>query len=338
MNDQPRIAIPFTLDNHIAPEIGSIQTLCGATMGTTWSVRFVGSFAAAEAVRCVILVTLERVITQMSAWKPSSNLSRFNRSTDSGWHALPREFATVVDCALRIAKETDGAYDPTVGALVELWGFGSGPAPFGIPPPSDQITLVSADCGWKRLELRDGNKLRRSGQALIDVNGVAKGFAVELVTAALREVGIRHALVEIGGELAGFGVKPDGTPWWVDIDRPRTGLSSDIAPPVLIALHNLAVATSGCERGYESGGSHYSHSINPRTGMPIQNGMVSATVLHPSCMKADAYATALMVMGPDAGINFATEHALAAVILYRTEAAGPITERLTPAMKAMLRG
>jgi thiamine biosynthesis lipoprotein len=179
-------------------------------------------------------------------------------------------------------------------------------------------------------------QLRRHTAVKLDLNGIAKGYAVDLLMSALREHGIHHALVDIGGELSGRGVKPDGTPWWVSIDRP-TSLSPQIATPVLVALHDLAIATSGCERHFEHRGRVYSHTIDPRTGSPIANGMVTATVLHPSCVQADAYATALMVMGPDAGMTFATEKGLAAVIYYgKSDGGRQLEERQSAELLAML--
>ena len=175
--------------------------------------------------------------------------------------------------------------------------------------------------------------MRRHNAGLVDLCGIAKGFAVDLVADTLREHGIHHALVEIGGELRGHGVKPDGSPWWVGIDR--SGNAGTTTEPMLVALHDLAIATSGCERSFVSGGRHFSHTLDSRTGYPIANGMIAATVLHRSCMEADAYATALMVLGPDAAIDFAVAHDLAALILFRQEGED-LAERTTPALDAML--
>ena len=152
----------------------------------------------------------------------------------------------------------------------------------------------------------------------------------------LLELGIHNALVEIGGELRGHGVKPDGSPWWVEIDRPAQTAAGIAAEPMLVALHDLAIATSGCERGFAHGARHFSHTLDPRTGWPIANNMVTATVLHRSCMEADAYATALMVLGPDAGIDFAVKHQLAALIRFADRDDGSIAEQTTPALDAML--
>lgn len=306
-------------------------------MGTTWSVKFVGSEASAQTMRRAIPAVLDRVIAQMSPWEPRSDLSRFNQLRCGEWQALPAEFRTVMQHAIRIAAETEGAYDPAMGALVDLWGFG--PRDRSATPPSPSDTAYTLErCGWRQVELSaDGHQLRRHTEVQIDLNGIAKGYAVDLVMSALREYGIHHALVEIGGELSGRGVKPDGTPWWVAIDRSATDLAPQAAPSLLVALHDLAIATSGCERSFEYQGQIYSHTIDPRTGRPISNGMVMATVLHPSCMQADAYATALMVMGPEASMRFATQQELAAVILYHADKdSSSIEERLTPTLQAML--
>jgi thiamine biosynthesis lipoprotein len=331
-----RIAIPLTLSvSPIRQTGGRIQRLTGATMGTAWSVKFVAADAAAASLRAPIEAALDRVIAQMSPWEAGSDLSRFNASTVGSWQTLPAEFTGVIGCALRIAEETDGAYDPTMGGLVDLWGFGAAPPP-SHPPAPDAIDRARPACGWRRLEFDAiGGRLRRLSDVRLDLNGIAKGYAVDLAAATLRERGIQHALVEIGGELSGAGVKPDGTPWWVAIDRPRADLGSEVLP--LVALHQLAIATSGIERSFISGGQQFSHTIDPRTGMPIDNGMVTATVLHASCMEADAYATALMVMGPEAGMAFAKERELAVLCLFRSDDGGSkIAERISPALEAML--
>ena len=318
------------------PAGGRIQDLSGATMGTTWSCRFVGSSASAQTLRRTIPLALDRVIAQMSPWEDQSDTSRFNRLPLNQWQDLPRELGQVMAGALRIAQESGGAYDPTMGALIDLWGFGpSGPRT--APPPPEEIARLHQACGWRQLEFdASTRRLRRDDRGPVDLCGIAKGFAVDLVAETLRELGIHNALVEIGGELRGHGVKPDGSPWWVEIDRPAEAAAVVAAEPMLVALHDLAIATSGCERGFAHGAQHFSHTLDPRTGRPIANGMVTATVLHRSCMEADAYATALMVLGPDAGIDFAVKHQLAALIRFADRDDGSIAEQTTPALDAML--
>jgi thiamine biosynthesis lipoprotein len=311
-----------------------MQELSGATMGTTWSVKFVGSPASRQMLRRMIPLALDRVIAQMSPWESQSDTSRFSRLPLNQWQELPRELGQVMAGALRIAQESDGAYDPTMGALVDLWGFGpSGPC--AATPTLDEIARRHQACGWRQLELDAGaRRLRRHNYATVDLCGIAKGFAVDLVAETLLELGIHHALVEIGGELRGHGIKRDGSPWWIEIDRPAEPVADVAAEPMLVALHDLAIATSGCERGFAHGTRYFSHTLDPRTGSPIANGMVTATVLHRSCMEADAYATALMVLGADAGTDFAIKHKLAALIRFRSGDAN--AERTTPALDAML--
>ena len=318
------------------PAGGRIQDLSGATMGTTWSCRFVGSSTSAQTLRRTIPLALDRVIAQMSPWEHQSDTSRFNRLPLDQWQDLPRELGQVMASALRIAHESDGAYDPTMGALIDLWGFGpSGPRT--APPPQDEIARLHRACGWRQLQFDpSGRRLRRDNRGPVNLCGIAKGFAVDLVAETLLELGIHNALVEIGGELRGHGVKPDGSPWWVEIDRPAQTAAGIAAEPMLVALHDLAIATSGCERGFAHGARHFSHTLDPRTGWPIANNMVTATVLHRSCMEADAYATALMVLGPDAGIDFAVKHQLAALIRFADRDDGSIAEQTTPALDAML--
>ena len=335
-NSPARVAIPLTLSvSPIRQTGGEIQQLAGTTMGTTWSVKFVGAATNAGSLRAPIEAALDRVIAQMSPWEPASDLSRFNASAVASWQTLPAEFAGVIGCALRIAGETAGAYDPTMGALVDLWGFGPMPLP-AHRPVQEAVDRARLACGWPQLEFDPASRrLRRLSAVRLDLNGIAKGFAVDLVASTLHAAGIRHALVEIGGELSGAGVKPDGTPWWVTIDRPAAGRLSKAMP--LIALHQLAIATSGSERSFSIGGRQFSHTIGPRTGFPIDNGMLTATVLHSSCMEADAYATALMVMGPEAGMAFARRHGLAALCLFRpAHGDSEIEERISPQLEAML--
>lgn len=332
---QTRVAIPLRLDD-AGPVQAPLQHIAGRTMGTSWSAKFVGSAAAAQTLHRAIRAALDRVVAQMSPWEAGSVLCEFNNGPAGEWHDLPREFSTVIAAALRIAGESDGAFDPTMGSLVDLWGFGPQGRPPALPSTGD-VAHKRDICGWRQLEFdAAARRLRRHSVGRLDLNGIAKGFAVDLVMTTLHQHGIHHALVEIGGELSGAGLKPDGTPWWVDVDDPSAAPTPGV-PPLRVALHGLAIATSGCERGYAGAGRHLSHTIDPRHGLPIDNGMVTATVLHASCMAADAYATALMVMGFDAGIAFATRHALAAAIRFRPDRdADVIEERLSPALQAML--
>lgn len=324
--ERRRVAIPLALSPAaLFRPGGELCRLDGETMGTSWCVTFVGASRMLPSVRIAITQVLDRVNARFSPWQADSELNRFNAAQPGSRHVASADFAEVTACALRIANETGGACDPALGALVDLWGFGPHPRRGDIPSTA-AIEDALQTSGWRHI-VQDRNTISRRTEARLDFCGIAKGYAVDLVAQSLRQSGIPAALVEIGGELSGFGVKPDGTPWWVAVD----GGTTDVAP-ILVALHGLAIATSGCERSFSHAGATYSHTIDPRTGYPIANGMISTTVLHGSCMQADAYATALMVLGTDEAIALADRHALAVVVRHSTG------ERISKAMQAMLDG
>jgi len=327
-----RVLVPLLAEPPARPIGGAVLALDGKTMGTTWSVKLVAPPTAnAEALTAMAQRALDDVVREMSPWEPMSDLSRYNRAAAGTWTALPPAFARVLRHALEIAERTDGAFDPTLGALVDLWGFG--PRPFsGAPPETGDLAQAREAAGWRRLVL-DGDSLFQPGGLRLDLNGIAKGFAVDQVAAALDRAGARSYLVEVGGELRGTGAKPDGSPWWVELERPPT--ANDDGPRTLVALHGLSVATSGdYRRFFEHDGRRYAHTLDPATAAPVANPTASVTVLHADCLHADAYATALTVMTPDAALAFATVHGLAVLIL----AHGPagLEERLSPALAAML--
>jgi thiamine biosynthesis lipoprotein len=331
-----RVLVPQLSQPPARPIGGAVLALAGQTMGTTWSVKLVAPpTARPEALTAMAQAQLDRVVSEMSLWDPLSDLSRYNRSAAGSWTALPPAFAQVLRCAAEIAERTNGAFDPTLGALVDLWGFG--PRPFsGAPPEAADIARAREAAGWRRLVL-DGDALFQPGGLRLDLNGIAKGFAVDQVAAALDRAGARSYLVEVGGELRGTGAKPDGQPWWVELERPPT---ANDGLRTVVALHGLAVATSGdYRRFFEHDGRRYAHTLDPATAAPSASGAVSVTMLHESCMRADAYATALTVMAPDAALAFAAEHGLAALILAASSRGGRargLEERLSPALAAML--
>jgi thiamine biosynthesis lipoprotein len=326
-----RVLVPQLAEPPARPIGGAVLALDGRSMGTTWSVKLVAPPTAnAEALTAMVQRQLDVVVAQMSPWERGSDLSHYNRAAAGTWTALPAAFAQVLACALDVAGRTGGAFDPTLGALVALWGFG--PRPFsGAPPEPAAIAQARETAGWRRVVL-DGDRLLQPGGLRLDLNGVAKGFAVDQVASALDRAGARSYLVEVGGELRGTGAKPDGQPWWVELERPP-GVGE--GPRTLVALHGLSVATSGdYRRFFEHDGRRYAHTLDPATAAPVAGGPVSVTVLDQSCMRADAYATALTVMAPDAALAFAADHGLAALIL--TLGPSGLEERLSPALAAML--
>ncbi len=273
-------------------------------MGTSWSLLAVAPPPAAAA---AVQGALDRVVSQMSQWEADSDLSRLNRTEANVWHTLPAEFAYVMEAAQDIARASGGAFDPCLGALSERWGFGAAGRVDRVPEDS------AGDSADRKIDFDPETRhIRRSEGAIVDLSGIAKGYGVDLAAEWLLANGTRHFLIEVGGELRGEGIRPDGQPWWVDIEMPP--LSS--AAPYRIALHDLSAATSGnYRRGFAVGDRHYSHSFDPRTGRPIVNGVSSVTVLHRSCMMADGWATALTVLGPQAAIALADEQKLAACVI-----------------------
>lgn len=301
-------------------------------MGTTWSARVViDDERALPMLKAGVEAALAGVVAEMSDWEPESDISRFNRAPPGSWHELPAAFFAVLDHALALAAATDGAYDPTAGRLVDLWGFGPTQAA-KLPPSEADIDAARAAMGWRRVALDPvRHAALQPGSLRLDLASIAKGYGVDAAAGALRAAGVEHFLFEVGGELLGAGLKPDGAPWWVEIEAPPGA----VVTSTVAALHGLAIATSGNYRRFvEAEGGRFAHTLDPRTGWPIDNRVASVTVLHASCMAADALATALTVLGPVAGLNFASLRGIAAHFLI--EAEGGYRERITPAFGAML--
>ena len=319
---------PPVRDTH--GRLGRIFDLGGDTMGTSWSVRVVGPerFDAA-AIRSGIERQLDTIIAQMSNWESESTISRFNRARIGEWQLLPAEFCTVLRAGLEVAEASGGAFDPAIGQFVDHWGFGPGGQKTVSEAASARLPgAVSAP--WRAIELQ-GDRGRRMANVALDFSGIAKGFAVDRVSLWLEEQGFPAHLVEIGGELRGQGVKPDGQPWWVDWEVPP-GLSLS---PVCFALYGLGVATSGdYRRWFQRDGVRISHSIDSRSGAPVANSLASVTVLHEQAMMADAWATALIVLGLEQGLALAAQQDLA-VLMVRREGA-QARDYMSPAFSAML--
>ena len=326
---QPRRADPATLH-----QVG------GRTMGTTWSVRFANPrMLPLDTVRTAAQAALDTVVQQMSHWEPDSELSRFNRAAAGQWVTVSAEFFRVMRSALAHAEASHGAYDPTLGALVDAWGFGpragGNEAPGRVTPPSAaDLQLARSRTGWRRLALDEvSTRLQQPGGVALDLSGIAKGFAVDLVADALAALGLSDALVEVGGELLARGQRPDGLPWRVAVEQ-----GPDL-PPLALPLCGLAIATSGdAWHAFEHAGRRYSHTLDPRAGEPVTHALTSVTVLHPECMQADALATALTVLGPDAGLALAVDREIPALFVERPDSRDLRARlpRMTPAFSRLL--
>lgn len=306
--------------------------LSGGVFGTTWHVRvrLDAGDPAPAALADSIRSELAAVDARMSGWRDDSELSRFNASGSTAWCAVSADTARVVREALAVHRRSEGAFDPTVRPLVRAWGFG-GAAPRARPPSPARVRAALARVDAGALVVRESPPaLRKSRPDLaLDLSGLAKGFAVDAVARRLEAAGLASFLVEVGGELRARGAGPAGGPWPVAVERPQAGARR---PALRLALADEALATSGDYRQrFEWRGRRYGHVLDPRTGQPVDHGLVSVSVVAPEAVQADAWATALLVLGPEAGWRVARREGLAA--LFVSDGAGDPNVRATPSMQ-----
>lgn len=341
-----RVLVPLDIAREDPPLGWRVHRLEGASMGTTWSVSVVAAPGAPMgACQHLIQRTLDEVVSQMSHWDPHSVLGRYNRAAPGSVHVLPGPFFDVLTYALSVARDSGGAFDPSAGEVVNAWGFGPA-ARFdeaGFQPPSDDEVqgFVRRGPHWPGLVVDAAEHcVRQAGGVQLDLSSVAKGFAVDQVARALSTAGLRHHLVEVGGELRGNGLKPDGQPWWVAleqaVDDPHA-MAPSVQDDLVLALHGLSVATSGdYRRFFKVDGQRLSHTLDPRTARPVAHDLASVTVVHADCMAADALSTVLLVLGPQEGLAWAEERDIAARFVRRGGDDECLVEHMSTAMKRML--
>ena len=260
--------------------------------------------------------TLDQVDNAMSTWKPDSELSQLNSLRDqSEWIELSPALFEVIRRSVEIAELTGGAFDVTIGPVVNLWGFGPKARPEQIPS-DDELNTVLGGTGWEHLEFDElASAIRSEKPQYIDLSGIAKGYGVDAVARYLDSEGVGAYLVEVGGEVRTNGRKPDGTAWRLAIEQP---IEQGRAVNSVVALDAQAMATSGDYRNYyESNGQRYSHTIDPETGKPIGHRLASVTVIAEDCMTADALATGFNVMGFDKAMGLATRENIPAFFIVR---------------------
>lgn len=299
------------------PTAGS-ATFSGPTMGTSYSVKITDfpREISEEALDADIKRILARINGRMSTYQEESEVSRFNRWQNNNWFQVSRETKFVVDEALRVSKLTRGAFDITVGPLVNLWGFGPPMRSAGLPS-DDLIEETQAYIGYRLIHTRDDPPAVRKERPLvqIDLSALAKGYAVDQIAELLDSRHIPNYLVEVGGEMRAKGNNAQGMAWKVAVEKP---IPEQRAVHRVLYLDNHAIATSGNYRNYfEKDGVRYSHTINPVTGKPINHNLASVTVINKSSMYADAMATALMVLGPEQGFRLAEIESVAALFLIK---------------------
>lgn len=308
--------------------------LSGPTMGTRFNVTVVvDGDVDLESLRNKIQTTLDDADRQMSTYRDDSELAGFNRSMSTDWVTVSNELCEAVHLALELGKMTSGAFDVTVGPLVDLWGFGPDGS-VSTPPADDDIELAMKNTGLEFLQADCANTAIRKAKAgiRIDLSGYGKGRAADDIGFLLGEHGIVNFLVEIGGDLRAQGQNVKGQPWRIAIEKPD---SRGRSVERIIRVDNTAVATSGDYRNFiEYDGQRYSHTIDPRTGRPVTHNLASVTVVFNNGPFADAYATALMVLGPDAGMALAERLHIAAYFLVRD--GDSLADRMSPAFTMLI--
>ncbi len=294
--------------------------ISGMTMGTTYSVKIVPNNIVLD--KSVIHADIEEILTDinqaMSTYIDDSELSRFNQSKITDWQNLSEDLYFVIEHANNVSLITNGAFDVTVGLLVNLWGFG--PDPFTREIPTDSvIQSIKQHTGYENIAFdKSSSQISKSDPDIyIDLSGIAKGFAVDEIASYLDKQNYQNYMVEIGGEVIGKGTKANQKAWQIGIEQANP-LKRSVQR--IINLENLAMATSGDYRNYfEKEGTRYSHTIDPMTGYPINHKLASVTVLDKSAMHADALATAFMVLGPVETLSLANELGIAVYLIIKTE-------------------
>ncbi len=301
--------LPFLLLITSCQQQPEIVRLGGDTMGTTWSVAVVHDqqqITHGDLQRLLEdrLVTINRLL---STYDPQSEISRFNQTTSDSWFPIAAETYLVVRQALQISELSDGAFDISVGPLVNLWGFGTTGRPQQRPSQA-AINNMLASVGYQHLELKaHPPELKKAIPALqVDLSAIAKGYGVDALGTLLQQQGYQNFLVEIGGEILTSGHRPGNLLWRIAVEKP---LEETREVGSILNMTAIAMATSGNYRNfYVEDGQRYVHTIDPVSGQPIRHKLASATVLDPSCARADALATTLMVMGEEQAIAFSERH------------------------------
>ncbi len=291
----------------------------GAIYGTSWSLtyRAAPDGVSAGQVRADVMAAFELVDQSMNHYDPESLISRFNTLPRQTPVEVDWDFAYVLSAALELTDATGGAYDVSVSALSDLWGFGpDGPRQF---PADAAIDMARSQVGVSQLDWDSTTRAlsKRAPGLKLDFSSLAKGYAVDLGADALDELAIPHFMLEVGGEVRVRGLSPRGDAWRIAVERPEADVRGGVQ--AALAVSDTGIATSGDYRNfYEYEGRRYSHLIDPRTGYPIRHDVVSVTVVHGSAMMADAWATALTVLGSAEAMVLAEQRGLAVYLLKRS--------------------
>ncbi len=303
--------------------------LSGHAMGTTFKVILVEppETLAPDALESELVAALQTVDLLASTWRDDSELTTLNNDLSIDWIPVSAEFCDLLDSSLEMSRVTGGAFDLTIGPLVNLWGFGPG-GEIIEPPSTADIAAAQHRVGYDMLEADCAERLVRKDvpDLYVDLSGWAKGHAVDQLAEVLDASGVSNYMVEIGGELRVKGQNSESRKWAIGIEAPST---SERVPQAVLRLTDTSVATSGDYRNYFShDGEDYSHTIDARTGRPVTHDLAAVTVVGASAAYADAMATALLVLGPEDGPELARELGVAGYFLIRDQTG--IREITTP--------
>ena len=297
-------------------EVLQRHSLNGETMGTRYSAVFFASAGIdVGAIGAALFAAVDQVDQQMSTWKPDSDLSRLNAAPLQQWQSVPAELLAVLEAALHVGRASGGAFDIGVGALVNAWGFGAANS----QPDAQQIRALGQRPHRPASEVLDidlaNQRVRKQAALALDLSGIAKGYGVDALARCLDGFGITRYLVGIDGEMRAKGSKPDAQAWTVAIEKPVRHLREVMG---VMELTDAAIATSGDYRHwFEVAGQHYAHTMHPVRGRPLDSRLASVTVVMPSCMLADAWATALLVLGESAATQLAQQQGMTALLVLR---------------------
>lgn len=294
-----------------------LQSFEGKIFGTYYHIKARTELPHQE-LEQLIKNQLNQVNKQMSVFEPESEISRINRAPAGEQLRLSPEMSYLLENALKVFLESGGAFDPSVGKLVDLWGFG--PDTFTKVPTDSEIKEVLSYTGFKKLGLSSDftTLVKTDSRQNLNLSAIAKGYGVDQIADLLEKHGCQNYIVEIGGEIRLKGTKNDkGDHWTVGLSIPDTKHPGNV---LALELTDYGLATSGNYRNfYVKDGQHYVHTISPQTGRPVEHNLASVTVFHPKSILADAYATALMEMGEEKGMQLARELELPVIMLVRTE-------------------
>lgn len=310
-----------------------IVSFSGVTMGTTFTVKWVDSSdARIPVIRKEVAKALLDVNQAMSTYIADSELSQFNQLPAKSEFIISEALFFVLSLAQSISFKTDGAFDVTVGPLVNLWGFGPDGRVIKAPAKAE-ITLLQQQVGYQKLLLKaDPGRAIKTANLYVDLSAIAKGYGVDVLADIMNKHHIENFLVEIGGELRSQGTKPGNQDWKIAVESPVSG---ERQVQKILSISNTGIATSGDYRNYfEEDGVRYSHTINPGTGRPITHKLASVTVLMPTCAEADAMATAFMVMGEESAYAFAVKHNIDAFFIVKSDQ--NFIEKMTPGFETRL--